>query len=161
MHSVSERRSALTVHRRQRGITLLENLIALVVLSIGLLGHANLQNLGLRTNTHSYWRTQASILAIDIADRMRANPAGIATGGYNDISTLPEDANCIDTFCTPLAMAQTDARSWQQTLARELPQGSGSVVGTGTGSLFTIKIRWQEIEADGAVTKEFTMAVIP
>lgn len=161
MHNVAKQNSAFTVNRRQRGITLLENLVALVVLSIGLLGHANLQNLGLRTNTHSFWRTQASILAIDMADRMRANPAGVATGGYNDVSTLPEDADCIDTFCTPLAMAQTDARVWQQTLARELPQGNGSVSGNGAGSLFTIKIRWKEIEIDGSVTKEFTMAVIP
>lgn len=161
MHNASRTHAVFTVQRRQRGITLLENLIALVVLSIGLLGHANLQSLGLRTNTHSFWRTQASILAIDMADRMRANSAGIATGAYNDISTLPEDANCIDTFCTPLAMAKTDARAWQQTLARELPQGNGSVSGNGAGSLFTITIRWQEIEADGAVTKEFALAVIP
>lgn len=161
MHSVSKPKLAFTARRFQSGISLLENLIALVILSIGLLGHANLQNLGLRTNTQAYWRTQASILAIDMADRMRANPAGIAAGGYNDVSTLPDDADCIKTFCTPLAMAQTDSRVWQQTLARELPQGSGSVTGRGVGSLFTIKIRWLETEADGATTKEFTMAVMP
>lgn len=161
MRNVSEPKSAPTVDRDQRGSTLIETLVALVVLSIGLLGHANMQTLGLRTNTQSYWRTQAGILAIDMADRMRANRAGVATGGYNNITTLPADAECISTLCTPLAMAQTDSHAWQQALARELPQGRGSVIGTGAGSLFTITIRWQENEADSATTKEFEMAVIP
>ncbi len=61
-------------NQRQYGFSLLEVLIALLVLSIGLLGLAGLQTLGLKFNMQSYQRTQAALLAYDIVDRMRANP---------------------------------------------------------------------------------------
>ncbi|HLE93281.1 MAG TPA: type IV pilus modification protein PilV, partial [Sulfuricaulis sp.] len=58
---------------QHRGFSLIEVLVALLVLSIGLLGLAALQTTSLQYNTGSYFRTQATFLAYDIIDRMRAN----------------------------------------------------------------------------------------
>jgi type IV pilus modification protein PilV len=69
--------------KSQRGFTLIEVLVALFVLAIGLLGLAMLQTTGLRFNTNSYSRTQATLLAYDIMDRMRANVAGFKAGSYD------------------------------------------------------------------------------
>src|SRR5262249_56408603 len=60
--------------RRARGFTLIEALVALLVLSIGLLGVAALQLTSLRSNPSSSFRSQATLLAYDVVDRMRANP---------------------------------------------------------------------------------------
>ena len=62
---------------KSRGFTLLEILIAVGVLSIGLLGIAGLQALGQRSNHSAYLRSQATALAYDMIDRMRANKAGV------------------------------------------------------------------------------------
>ena len=62
----------MTRHRNQ-GFTLVEALIALLVLSIGLLGVAALQLIALQNNNNAMFRSQATYLAYDIADRMRAN----------------------------------------------------------------------------------------
>jgi len=62
---------------------LVEALVALVVLSIGLLGIAGLQITSLKANHGSATRTQAVYLAYDIIDRMRANPAKAIAGAYN------------------------------------------------------------------------------
>jgi len=74
----------VTSHRnrrvRARGFTLIEALVALIVLSIGLLGIAGMQISGLRANQSAASRTQASYLADDIADRMRANYTAARNG---------------------------------------------------------------------------------
>src|SRR6266404_3862053 len=73
----------LALHRaeriRQRGMTLIEILVAIVVLSVGLLGLAGLQLKGLQVNQGSIYRWQAAMLAEDIADRIRADRAGAGT----------------------------------------------------------------------------------
>ena len=71
-----------THRQKQQGFTLLEVLIALLVLSIGLLGLAALQTTSLRSNQMASMRTTATQLAYDISDRLRANPAGVAAGEY-------------------------------------------------------------------------------
>ena len=68
--------------QRQQGFTLLEVLIALLILSIGLLGLAALQTTSLRSNQMASMRTTATQLAYDMSDRMRANPVGVAAGEY-------------------------------------------------------------------------------
>lgn len=65
-----------------RGFTMIEVLVALFVLALGLLGLAMLQTTSLRLNTNSYSRTQATFLAYDILDRIRANPVGFEDGAY-------------------------------------------------------------------------------
>ena len=82
----------MTVEQRWRkdhtGFTLMEVLIAVLILSIGLLGLASLQANGLRSNFSSYARSQAVILANDMADRMRANLTEAVAGTYNVNATV-------------------------------------------------------------------------
>lgn len=95
--------------RSAQGFTLLEVLIAVVVLSVGLLGLARLQTAGLRQNHSAFMRSQATMLAYDIIDRMRTNKGtveacGTADGcGYNILVTAAPPSppvNCVAASCT-------------------------------------------------------------
>ena len=67
---------------KQSGFTLLEILVAMLVLAIGLLGLAGLTTSSMRNNLSASHRTQATWMAYDIVDRMRANRASAVTGAY-------------------------------------------------------------------------------
>jgi type IV pilus assembly protein PilV len=66
-----------------RGITLIEVLVTMVLLGVGLLGLAGLQLRGMQVNQGSTFRSQAAILAEDMADRMRTDATVAAAGGYD------------------------------------------------------------------------------
>ncbi|MFK8067524.1 MAG: type IV pilus modification protein PilV [Gammaproteobacteria bacterium] len=84
--------------KSQRGITLLESLVALLVLSIGLLGTAHLMATGIKYSNSSFARTQATLIAENIAERMRANPNAITGMNYGGF-----DSNTITNCTTPPA----------------------------------------------------------
>lgn len=118
---------------KQSGFNLIEVLVALVVISIGLLGLAILQMTSLQQNQSAYYRSQATLLAYDITDRMRANMDEVAAGGYF-IATASGavTSGCINYLgsasgCTPEEMASNDIAEWQASLANELPEGDGRV----------------------------------
>jgi type IV pilus assembly protein PilV len=128
-------------HRAQRGFTLIEVLVTLVLISVGLLGVAALQLTTLRGNQDSYVRSQASVLAGDILDRMRANPTAFRAGEYD------AEFNATGTEGT---RAGDDLEQWQTMIDRTLPGGdetaAGGVVLTTGGGRFiaTVTIRWRE-----------------
>ena len=127
------------------GFTLLEVLIALVVLSIGLLGIAGLQGVGLRSSHGAYLSSQASLLAYDMADRIRTNPQTVAT--YHGFSTTTVD--CAAPPATPLAAA--DLAQWACAVEALLPNGSGTIVGVAAadGTInYTIAIQWEDLQVD-------------
>lgn len=134
--------------QQNRGFTLVEVLIAVLVLSIGLLGLASLQAASLRNNYSSYMRTQATLLANDMADRIRANPTGATAGSYNSIGPtgLPTTAptSCLTTGCSTAQMALFDIAAWGTLLDSRLPGGTGSVVGTVGGTVFTVTVMWDD-----------------
>ncbi|MBS0418889.1 MAG: type IV pilus modification protein PilV [Proteobacteria bacterium] len=126
----------MTRHRVQRsaarGFTLIEALVALVVLSIGLLGVAGMQIAGLRANMSAASRTQASYLAADIVDRMRANNTNARSGSYNV---------GMGATLTGTSTAQTDVQTWVTELAT-LPSGQGSITVDPTTNIATVVIQW-------------------
>ncbi len=144
------------------GFTLIEVLVALLVLSIGLLGLAALQNTALQFNTDSYQRTQATLLAYDILDRMRANSLAVSAGNY-DASTS-SDANskvsaydsckasscaCGSSSCSAANLATYDLGKWyekQKELQGVPPSGTLKAPGTisRTGTQVTVTLRWIE-----------------
>lgn len=138
----------LAAPRTQRGFTLLEVLITLVIMAIGLLGLARLQLAGLGQTHGSYLRSQAIHFAYDMADRMRANPQGIEDGDYDSITSTPASyTDCETTTCTTSQLATFDAYQWRTAIEATttgLPGGSGTVSGSGTSSDFTITISWYE-----------------
>jgi len=97
--------------KHQRGLTLIEVLIAVVVLAIGLLGIAGLQSAALSNNLISYQYTQASTLAQAMIERMRANRDAVRGGAYAIAAnaTPPSAAvNCAASNCTSAQQAQWD-----------------------------------------------------
>lgn len=129
----------------QQGFTLLEVLVAVVVLSIGLLGLAGLQATGLSQNNSAYQRTQATLLAYDMLDRLRANYEGVRQGYYNDMTAGTEtDPACISTGCTVLQLSKYDNFHWGQELTTYLPSAVGKVTGSGLNSTFEITVMWDQ-----------------
>jgi len=131
---------------KDSGFTLLEVLIALLVLSIGLLGLAALQTTGLRSNQMASMRTQATQITYDITDRMRANPVGTTVGDYVvDTTTHPTAAkDCAAVSCIPAELASYDLDDWKDSLLL-LPGGTGEIVQTVADPLtHTITVRWNE-----------------
>jgi len=131
--------------RKQSGFTMLEVLVAIVVLAFGLLGLAGLQADGLRNNTSAYLRSQATLMAYDMLDRMRSNMQGVESGDYDNLlGTTPNNPSCIKTGCSVAQMAENDAYEWSQNLADTLPSGQGRVIGNGGGSVFSITVMWDD-----------------
>ena len=138
---------------RQSGFTMVEVLVAIVILSFGLLGLAGLQADGLRNNTSAYMRSQATLVAYDMLDRMRANMQGVKNGNYDNLlDTPPSDPDCVTTGCSVLQMAKNDAYEWSEKLAELLPSGQGKVTGNGLGSIFTITIMWDDLRTGATGT---------
>lgn len=113
--------------KKNSGFTLIEVLIAVVILAGGLLGLAALQAASLKNNQSAYNRSQATQLAYDMADRIRANVPGAGT--YT--GTLPSAAtakpNCLTTTgCSQTDMASNDLKEWDTAL-KTLPRGEGIV----------------------------------
>jgi type IV pilus assembly protein PilV len=149
----------LRIHRPVygSGFSMVEVLVALFVLSIGLLGLAALQTTGIKFNQQSYQRTQATLQAYDIIDRMRTNRAGGAINANFDnvaLSSMPGSANCNSTTdCTPDEMAEYDIRMWNTNNENLLTEGSGAVC-RGTfdsdltctvgGVIYSVGIKWKE-----------------
>lgn len=148
---------------KQRGFTLLEVLITLLILSIGLLGLAGLQLTSLKLNDSAERRSQATILAYDILDRMRANRAAAETGAYNiTTATAPSAASCVGATadCGPTAMKNYDLYEWRQALAQRLPGGTGEISTNGASPpTVTIKVQWIEEKADREATRNRTGAI--
>lgn len=157
---------------RQSGFTLLEVLVAMVVLSIGLLGLAGLQAVSLNNNQMAYYRAVASQQAYDMADRIRANRAGIAAGNYNNLNnTTPADPNCVANNCSAANMAVSDHSQWNANNARLLPAGVGTVAcvegltagcaTNGPNWTFDITVAWTEKNAAANATQTFTTRFAP
>jgi type IV pilus assembly protein PilV len=146
-----------------RGFTMVETLVTVLVASIGLLGLAKLNALGMQNNQSAYWRTQATYLAYDMADRMRANDVGITAGSYDQPSATYTSSCFTTAGCSESQMAQSDFYQWKNTVAALLPNGTGMVCltstpasGTSTApacdgatSVYAIKIWWTDEVASG------------
>jgi type IV pilus assembly protein PilV len=129
--------------RSGRGFTLVEVLVAMVVLSVGLLGIAGLQITSLKANHGSATRTQAVYLAYDIIDRMRANSAAVTKSAYNI---------AIDATPAGGTVAGDDLVAWRQNITNALPAGSvapsGSVEFNAAANMYTVKIVWDDSHAN-------------
>lgn len=154
---------------KQHGFTLLEVLVAIVVLSVGLLGLAGLQANSLNNNQTAYYRSIATQQAYDMADRIRSNigttgVGGVRAGNYDSLSTMPTNPTCNATSgCTPSQMATRDFFQWRTNTQTLLPSGTGTVVGTvvGTVRTFVITVSWTEKTATGNVTQSFQTTISP
>jgi type IV pilus assembly protein PilV len=130
--------------RANHGMSLVEVLVALVVISTGLLGVAGLQVLTLQNNHNSLLRTQASALADDILERMRAN-----RDPSNAAASL---ASYVHNFGAPTGSgtrAKDDIAGWITLVRATMPTAPDGSVSDGSvavnGNLVTVTIRWGEL----------------
>ena len=129
---------------RSGGFSMVEVLVALVVLGVGMLGIASLYVVSLRSSGSAISRMQAVNLASDIADRIRANRT--AYEAYEDEAA---DNECvgIDVVCSPAEMAAHDLLLWQRQIEATLPgepSGAVDVDATTTPRTYTITVTWSE-----------------
>jgi type IV pilus assembly protein PilV len=135
-----------TLLPRSRGFTLIEILVALIVLSVGLLGVAALQLSSLRANNSASFRSQATFLAYDIADRMRANRIAATTGAPG--------ASAYDikfgekTAAKPATRAEIDLQEWLNRVSATMPAGSEAQVQSLGNAMFSIRLRWSDTHGD-------------
>lgn len=107
------------------GFTLIEVLVALVIMSVGMLGIAGLYVHSMQAGRTSILHHNAVTLAGDVADRIRANPTAAAA-----YAAPGADSNCIlgGIDCTPAEMAANDIFLWDQQAVDTLPTGTVTVV---------------------------------
>lgn len=123
----------------ERGMTLVEVLVALLVLSIGLLGIAALQTTGLRSTQTAGARSQAVMLSYDIIDRMRANRQDAINGTYD--TTTAE--NFADPDDIPAGTPGDDLVEWKARLAGALPEGRGAIArDPADPATITVTVEW-------------------
>src|SRR5690606_26563711 len=150
-----------STENRESGFTLIEILVTLFILAIGLLGLAGLLFEGMRNNQGSYLRTQASILAYDMADRMRANRIAAAGGGYGGFSTANVQSAALPA-CTsqapggpPADRMPADQLEWTLQLQGTgsdmamLPGGEGAIVYDATTGIYAVTVQWDEASRGG------------
>ena len=133
-------------HAAQRGLTLIEVLVSLLILSIGILGLATLQTASLNFNNASAQRTQATVLAYDMADRMRANRAAAVAGDY-DLALAATPPACAAPAAGGSVAAQ-DLSAWRMALACRLPLGNGSIARN--GNEVTLSVVWDDSHGNEA-----------
>jgi type IV pilus assembly protein PilV len=134
----------------QNGFSLIEALIALLVIAIGLLGIASLQAASVyRTHTGEI-NSLAAVEAQSIAAAMIANPGAFPANGaaadYNttDAAAVTYPTNCATSVCAPPDMALYDLNRWGTELAANLPQGKGAVACAASPPQCTVTVSWQQ-----------------
>lgn len=131
----------------QRGFSLIEVLVSVVVLSVGLLGLAALQVSGLRVGQSSFYRAQAAQLATDMADRLRANLGAARTCELGLADATPT---------SPTTTCQRDLAEWRSRL-RALPGGTGGVDVDLAQNTVTIIVQWDDSRGGGTTSSNFSL----
>lgn len=134
----------------QRGFSMIEVLVTLLIISLALLGTAGLQAYAMRQNQGAQFRTQAVFLVDDLAERMEANKVGAIAGLYEQATkTAPEPliTTCIVAACLAPELATFDLVQWENAVFAALPQATWTVtrtvVGTvNTPTVYTIRVGW-------------------
>ena len=160
-----------TNNKRQKGFTLIEAMISVVVFSFGLLGVAGVMLVAVKSNHNGYMRSQATFLAHSMVDMMRRNSWAVwndnydgTYSGYNSIATA-----CTTTACGCSAVARRDVTQWSNMINSTLTNGSGEISCNTTAvyggfacgqadqpylGLCTIKVTWDESNELGSSSEQ-------
>ena len=165
--------------RDARGIGLVEVLLAVLLLSIGLLAAARMQVQGMTTSQNAYALSQAKLMVLEMGERMRANRAGVRAGLYDGLTTAPGTSApaCLDGGgdCSPAGVRDADLHAWSRHLhgapgdARFVPllpsaggiEALGRVRRAPAGQTRIVSVEWAEVTADGAARRDIAVRVTP
>lgn len=167
---MSSTRTTVVERGQQRGAGLIEVLIAVLILSVGLLGLAGLQATGMKVNASSLMRSEAVMMSYSMLDTIRANPSGSYTTSFG---TNPPSASTCEgsgASCSVANISAYDLAVWKCSLGNfnnrtvcdttlgiegSLPSGDGAV--TKAGNVYTVSVRWVD-DRDGAAVKTFQVS---
>ncbi len=154
----------------QKGFSLIEALVAFLVLSVGMLGIASMQTMAIRAGETATWRSVAVVKAEEIMERIRTNKTVLSSyiSATGDAGTNHgcDDLTGTVTTCTPVQLAEYDVFQWKQGLVEALPPDAvntnGSIVvvlpavpGQGVSTV-TVTVNWREPRQnrDGSATNQ-------
>lgn len=117
--------------QRQRGITLIESLIAIVITALGILGILGVQMRTLSDTSTTVRRAQAIRLIEDLSERLRANPNAVAmidnyVTTFTDTPPPPPDTTC-SAGCDPAPLAIYDRDNWKNAVSGTMPNGKAAL----------------------------------
>ncbi|MBN8556451.1 MAG: type IV pilus modification protein PilV [Burkholderiales bacterium] len=148
--------------QRQRGITLIESLVAILVAALGVLGILGVQMRTLADTSTTVRRAQAIRLIEDLGERLKVHPnALMVLGSYQsgwtaNLPTPPAATNCASVTCTPTQFAAYDVAEWKRLVQRSLPLGdanifipAGETAITNNRRQLGVMISWRENEQAG------------
>jgi type IV pilus assembly protein PilV len=136
----------------ESGVGLIEVLIAMLIFGTALVTLSGLQTRSLQFNQSAYLRSQASMLAYDIIDRIRINRVNADSYDFEYDDETPTGASLRD----------EDLKSWTAAVSASLPDGKGEVI-CSVSNVCEVKIKWTELaesaqkDADGNDAKNATV----
>ncbi|MBL4607771.1 MAG: type IV pilus modification protein PilV [Pseudomonadales bacterium] len=150
-----------------KGFSLIEVLVTLIIVSIGIMGLISMQLISAKNVNNAELRSLASYYVYDMVERMRANPAAVAAGSYNNVNGSETDpgTDCSG-GCSFAILAQYDAFIWNDmidnsfannspstpnspTSARGLGPGAAGEVSLAAG-IYTVAVTWKEQDRNNA-----------
>lgn len=150
-------RTKLPRHDSQRGVSLIESLVAIAIMSLGILGILGIQMRTLTDTSTSLRRAQAVRLIEDLGERMRINPNALADiGSYaTAFADTPTVGSCA-TGCNHTQLATYDLAVWKKAVRDNLPLGQASIfvppaeaaVAAGQRRQLGVMIAWRENERE-------------
>lgn len=138
--------------RQLRGVGMIEVLVAIVILTFGMLGLAGLQSRILSFNQSSLYRSQATALTDDILDRMRADRANARAERWDTLITAASSS------ISGPAIFQSDLREWKEEVERLLPAGAASIDLDPTNNIVTVTIQWDDSRGREAAERFVTQS---
>ncbi|MFT4629016.1 MAG: type IV pilus assembly protein PilV [Arenicella sp.] len=132
------------INRLQTGISLIEVLVSVVIISIGLLGLTALQSTSLKLSHESYVRTQATFLGYAITDRISANPEAAENYSIDEDGTIGQISCFKGDTCTSDEMRQFDLYHWRKQAKELLPNARVDISYDDSQLLYSMTIKWKD-----------------
>jgi type IV pilus assembly protein PilV len=132
-----------------QGFSLLESLVALLLISVGILGIANMQFHGLANNNSAYYRSIAVGLVSDMSERLRINADVASAGGYSTSVSMTD------------GLATADVAGWLADVQSLLPVGGGTLTYTAgaAGGEYAVAVTWNNPRS--ATPESISVVVFP
>ncbi|MFT5135955.1 MAG: type IV pilus assembly protein PilV [Arenicella sp.] len=128
----------------QAGTSLIEVLVSIIIIAIGLLGLAALQNTSLKLSYESYVRTQATFLATDMIDRIRSNPEAAENYSIDEDGTVAQISCFMGDTCSSNEMRQFDLYHWREQARVLLPNARVDISYDDSHLLYSMRIKWED-----------------